>query len=656
MRLTTTFSLPCRRLGYLSVALLGLLVLGGCVTGGPRAGAPAAGVAAWEQSAPLRDRYQPARVFYLGLSVNDTPERQNLECWEYSRELLGLALVRWLHVPPERCLQKTAPRLAELQQLFTRELPAQLGPDDLLVLYLGLHHETDGRLGLAGGDSIPSTQLAAWLARLPGRQLLLADVCYAQRLERQAGFGPQSARFYACEAAYRAPDVPLDGTDPGIAAYFADTRQLIQTELGIDHRAYSLAGICLVHALRLELQAGRDPLDLVALWQRYSATQREVRERATRRGNLLPAPASGNVNSWPLARLAPLAGGAPAEPAPEAASNPEPHQLAALLRQPDEQLDLARAFLLLGRVYEPKLAIEPYLQQLDRLAGELRSRLAGVEPPAQIVAIVNRFLFEEKGFVFVDDPYPQDFLLHSLLADKRGRCSSLTALYLTLGQRLQLPLEAVCLPGHIFVRYRLPDGGHLNIETTMGGAAFTDAELRQARGWSDTPRATAFYLHGLSSHQTLATYYGPLASALRAKGRFGEALAWARRAAALLPDDAETWNNLGMICARQQHLPEAARAYRQALAIAPEVAEFWNNLGSVEPNLDQQIVVFRKATVLQPDLGEVWFNLSQAYSRQGQAAAALDCARRAQQLGRKLPPDYLPQLEKAAQARNSGSP
>ena len=55
--------------------------------------------------------------------------------------------------------------------------------------------------------------------------------------------------------------------------------------------------------------------------------------------------------------------------------------------------------------------------------------------------------------------------LPSVLDSRRGVCLGVSILYLCLAQRLDLPLEAMTPPGHIYVRY----GEDLNIETTARG-------------------------------------------------------------------------------------------------------------------------------------------------------------------------------------------
>jgi predicted Zn-dependent protease len=56
-----------------------------------------------------------------------------------------------------------------------------------------------------------------------------------------------------------------------------------------------------------------------------------------------------------------------------------------------------------------------------------------------------------------------------VIESRRGVCLGVSILYLSLAQRLNLNLEAITPPGHIYVRYKAPDGEITNIETTARG-------------------------------------------------------------------------------------------------------------------------------------------------------------------------------------------
>ena len=70
-----------------------------------------------------------------------------------------------------------------------------------------------------------------------------------------------------------------------------------------------------------------------------------------------------------------------------------------------------------------------------------------------------------------------------------------------------------------------------------------------------------------------------LGAALKVQGEETKALEPMKKAAALLPKDAEVHNNLGVTLHGLGHLLEAEASYRRALDIRPDLASAHTNLG-----------------------------------------------------------------------------
>ncbi len=145
-----------------------------------------------------------------------------------------------------------------------------------------------------------------------------------------------------------------------------------------------------------------------------------------------------------------------------------------LLLEPD-QVDLARGLFLteLGEDTEALKKIRSYEALMDLMALQILSKLPQNPSPLAKVKALNEFIFEEQNFRFPPHSlYAKDidvytFLPH-VLDSRRGVCLGVSILYICLAQRLNLPLEMVTPPGHIYVRYR--DGDRIiNIETTARG-------------------------------------------------------------------------------------------------------------------------------------------------------------------------------------------
>ncbi len=144
-----------------------------------------------------------------------------------------------------------------------------------------------------------------------------------------------------------------------------------------------------------------------------------------------------------------------------------------LFALPPEEIDLGKALILSQMDENAAAAARNYSALLDLMALQIKGRLPELASAEQKIKEMNRFIFQEMHFRFP----PQSIhakeidlytFLPSVMDNHLGVCLGVTALYLAIAQRLDLPLEIVTPPGHIYVRYN--DGKQLiNIETTARG-------------------------------------------------------------------------------------------------------------------------------------------------------------------------------------------
>lgn len=146
-----------------------------------------------------------------------------------------------------------------------------------------------------------------------------------------------------------------------------------------------------------------------------------------------------------------------------------------VLLLPTEEVDLARGLFLSqippseGRMRK----IRSYEAMLDLMALQILSRLSKEAMPEAKIRAVNGFIFEDMGYRFPPHSlYAKDIDLYtflpSVLDSRKGVCLGVSILYIALSQRLELPLEVITPPGHIYVRYR-QGNKTVNIETTARG-------------------------------------------------------------------------------------------------------------------------------------------------------------------------------------------
>ncbi|MGQ0545955.1 MAG: SirB1 family protein [Betaproteobacteria bacterium] len=153
---------------------------------------------------------------------------------------------------------------------------------------------------------------------------------------------------------------------------------------------------------------------------------------------------------------------------------------AQLLGREDGRIDLARACLMIAQDAYPRLDVEHYLGEIERMALRLRARLPQGQGAEERVVTLNQFLFDDLGYFGNTEDYydPRNSYLNDVIDRRTGIPITLAVLYLELGRRIGLPVEGVSFPGHFLVRLRLR-GGMLVLDPFSGGAPQSEGELRQ---------------------------------------------------------------------------------------------------------------------------------------------------------------------------------
>jgi len=148
----------------------------------------------------------------------------------------------------------------------------------------------------------------------------------------------------------------------------------------------------------------------------------------------------------------------------------------AIEKLPPDEIDLGRTLLIaeLGTHWEAKQKIQSYEASLDLMALQIIARLQPQATPLEKIRAINDYIFSEMRFRFPPHSlYAKDIdvytFLPSVLDSRRGVCLGVSILYLCLAQRLELPLQAITPPGHIYIRYVDERGNETNIETTARG-------------------------------------------------------------------------------------------------------------------------------------------------------------------------------------------
>jgi regulator of sirC expression with transglutaminase-like and TPR domain len=121
-----------------------------------------------------------------------------------------------------------------------------------------------------------------------------------------------------------------------------------------------------------------------------------------------------------------------------------------------EAFDLETGAWQLAQTQYPDINVAGYQALLDSFAGDLREALQGVGEQREVLGVLNRYLFDELGFVGNQEQYydPDNSYLNRVLDRRMGNPISLCLLYLLLGRRLHLPVVGIGLPGHFICRFQ----------------------------------------------------------------------------------------------------------------------------------------------------------------------------------------------------------
>ena len=152
---------------------------------------------------------------------------------------------------------------------------------------------------------------------------------------------------------------------------------------------------------------------------------------------------------------------------------------ARLIACEDARMDLARACLLIAQDAYPKLEVERYMDEIERMASRLRAGLPQNCGAEERVVALNQFLYDDLGYWGNTEDYydPRNSYLNEVIDRKTGSPITMSILYMELGRRTGLPLEGVSFPGHFLVRLPLR-GGMLVLDPFAGGAPQSEDELR----------------------------------------------------------------------------------------------------------------------------------------------------------------------------------
>jgi regulator of sirC expression with transglutaminase-like and TPR domain len=129
-------------------------------------------------------------------------------------------------------------------------------------------------------------------------------------------------------------------------------------------------------------------------------------------------------------------------------------RFAAIVRLPENGIDLGEAALWIAAEEQPGLDPNPWLERLDDLGERLQPRLRGVLDELGRLARLTELLFDEEGLRGnADDFYdPRNSFLNEVLERRLGIPITLAVVCIEVGRRAGVLLEGVGFPGNFLLR------------------------------------------------------------------------------------------------------------------------------------------------------------------------------------------------------------
>lgn len=242
-------------------------------------------------------------------------------------------------------------------------------------------------------------------------------------------------------------------------------------------------------------------------------------------------------------------------------------QREALLDLAARDGDVAEAALWLAAEDIAGLHPAPWLDRIDRLAGELRTRcgIHGCSPgDAPLVAPLLR---DRLGLRGAGGGHPRAHYLHSVLRRGAGIPIACSAIWIAVGTRAAIPVEGVNTPGHFLVRV-----GDLLYDPIGGGGPLDDEEARRLVA-TTTPRAAPHLEPSRVARATTRDILARMSRNLRrcysCREEWPLALQAADRCVDLRPDDPAERRDRGLLWWRLGETSAALADVRWYLERAP---------------------------------------------------------------------------------------
>lgn len=251
-------------------------------------------------------------------------------------------------------------------------------------------------------------------------------------------------------------------------------------------------------------------------------------------------------------------------------------QFLQAVRQPEPEIDVARAALLIAQETYPVLDIDLCLGELDAIADLIRPKLPTERYPLKMLQTINGVLFEALGFQGNEEDYynPDNSHLNVVLERRLGIPITLALVYLEVAVRLDFPMVGIGLPGHFVVQPVL-EGVEIFVDAFHGGEILfpQDCEALLERIYGEEIPLHPNFLKPVTPKRFLMRMLANLKGIYITQKAFSLAIAAVDRMLILFPDDIQQIRDRGLLQYQVGNFKAAQWDLEQYLTVCPEAAD-----------------------------------------------------------------------------------
>ena len=247
------------------------------------------------------------------------------------------------------------------------------------------------------------------------------------------------------------------------------------------------------------------------------------------------------------------------------------------INQPEEEINLAKAALYIAQTEYLELNPNPWLDTLDRMAQEVRTRLTAERYPLRVIQTINQYLYTELGFRGNSKDYynPCNSFLNDVLERRQGIPITLSLVYLEIAQRLDFPMVGIGMPGHFLIRPDFADAG-IFVNAFNGGETLfeQDCEELLSRLYQQSVKLQPQYLEAVTKQQFLARMLTNLKFIYLNQKELDKALTMVEMILLVFPSAATEIRDRGLLCFELGKWEQARRDLEFYLAMVPDAGDF----------------------------------------------------------------------------------